>query len=58
MPGFLFLAWAHYQLDLAADAQAALGIVFFPIYALLPVLLGGVLGYLLEHRARRAQQPG
>ncbi|MDD0844110.1 hypothetical protein [Pseudomonas sp. Gutcm_11s] len=58
VPGFAFLAWAHYQLDLAADAQAALGIVFFPIYALLPILLGGAAGYLLERRSRQAQQPG
>lgn len=52
LPGFAFLAWAHYSLDLSADAQSALGIVMFPIYALLPILAGGALGYLLDRRAR------
>lgn len=54
LPGFLFLAWAHYSLDLAEDAQSALGIVMFPVYALLPVLIGGISGYLLDKRLRPA----
>lgn len=46
---FAFLAFAHSQLDLASDAQAAVALVFIPIYALPVVLLGfmvsvGVLG--------------
>lgn len=54
VPGFAFLAWAHYSLDLSADAQSALGIVMFPIYALLPILIGGISGYLLDKRLRPA----
>lgn len=51
--GFGYLAWAHYSLDLAADAQAALGIIFIPIYALLPILVGGAAGYALDRRLRQ-----
>lgn len=54
LPGFAFLAWAHYSLDLSADGQSALGIVLFPLYALLPILVGGVTGYLLDKRSRPA----
>ena len=41
--GFAFLAWAHYSLDLAADAQAAIALVFIPMIA-----IGGALGYAME----------
>ncbi len=51
--GFGFLAWAHATLDLASDAQAPIGLVFIPIYALLPILVGGVAGYVLDRRLRR-----
>lgn len=34
--GFGALAWAHATLDLRADAQSALALIFIPIYALLP----------------------
>lgn len=54
LPAFLFLAWTHYSLDLSSDAQSALGIVMFPVYALLPVLIGGISGYLLDKRLRPA----
>lgn len=52
VPGLGYLAWAHYSLDLAADAQAALGILFIPLYALLPILLGGVVGFIVDKRLR------
>ena len=54
IPAFAFLAWAHHSLDLSADGQSALGIVMFPIYALLPILIGGISGYLLDKRLRPA----
>ncbi|MEB2185436.1 hypothetical protein VDS18_05890 [Xanthomonas campestris pv. campestris] len=54
--GFGPLAWAHNTLDLRADAQSAVALVFIPIYALLPIAIGGVLGYLLDRRLR-AQVP-
>jgi hypothetical protein len=50
--GFGFLAWAHYSLDLAADAQAAIALVFIPIYALLPIGIGGAIGYVVDRRLR------
>lgn len=54
--GFGFLAWAHYSLDLAADAQAAIALVFIPIYALGPILVGAAIGFMLDRRAT-AQRP-
>ncbi|KEZ98708.1 membrane protein [Xanthomonas vasicola pv. vasculorum NCPPB 895] len=52
--GFGALAWAHATLDLHADAQSALALIFIPIYALLPNAVGGALGYLLDQRRRRS----
>lgn len=52
--GFGTLAWAHATLDLRADAQSALALIFIPIYALLPIGIGGVLGYLLDRKYRPA----
>jgi len=51
--GFGFLAWAHSSLDLAADAQAAIALVFIPIYALLPIAVGGAIGYGVDRHLRR-----
>ncbi len=51
--GFGFLTWAHYTLDLASDAQAAIALIFIPVYALLPIACGGVFGYVLDRRLRR-----
>lgn len=51
--GFAFLAWAHYSLDLAADAQAAIALVFIPVYALLPIAVGGLIGYGVDRYLRR-----
>ncbi|WP_114996584.1 hypothetical protein [Xanthomonas campestris] len=50
--GFGALACAHATLDLRADAQSALALIFIPIYALLPIAVGGALGYLLDRRLR------
>lgn len=54
LPGFGFLAWGYFSLDLAADAQAAIGLVILPIYALAPIALGGLVGYLSDRRLRAA----
>jgi hypothetical protein len=51
--GFAFLAWAHYSLDLRADAQSAIALVFIPIYALLPIAIGGAMGYAMDRFLRR-----
>ena len=56
--GFGFLAWAHATLDLRADAQSAIALVFIPIYALVPIALGGVMGYVVDRRMRRHSQTG
>lgn len=50
--GFGFLAWAHATLDLAADAQAGVALVFIPVYALLPIAIGGVVGYVIDRKRR------
>lgn len=46
--GFVPLAWVHGTYDLSSDAQAAIGLVFIPIYALAPIAVGGVIGYLVD----------
>ncbi|RYG10759.1 MAG: hypothetical protein EOO07_21645 [Chitinophagaceae bacterium] len=46
--GFGALALVHNSLDLAADAQAAVALVFIPIYALAPIAMGGGIGYLID----------
>jgi hypothetical protein len=51
--GFGFLAWAHNTLNLGADAQAAIALIFIPIHALLPIAIGGAIGYIVDRRLRR-----
>ena len=46
--GFGFLAYAHYSLDLAADAQAGVALAFIPIYALVPIGIGAIIGYIVD----------
>lgn len=53
LAGFAFLGWAHHSLDLAADAQAAIALVFIPIYALLPIAIGGALGIVVDRLMMR-----
>jgi len=50
--GFGFLAWAHGTLDLTADAQSALALLFIPIYSLLPVLIGCIVSLVTDGRRR------
>ena len=52
--GFGYLFWAHNTLDLAADAQAAIVLAFIPIYALVPIAIGGVIGYAVDMNMRRS----
>lgn len=46
--GFVPLVWVHSIYDLSADAQSAVGLVFIPIYALVPIAVGGAIGYLID----------
>lgn len=57
--GFGLLAWAYGSLDLRADAQASLGLLFVPIYSLLPIVVGGLIGLLWDRRnaARPPRHP-
>ena len=48
LAGFGYISWAHYTLDLTADAQAGLGIIFIPVYALGYIVIGGIIGYLID----------
>lgn len=54
--GFGFLAWGHARLDLTSDAQAAVGLVFLPIYALLPIAVGAGAGYVIDRKLRKADR--
>lgn len=51
--GFGFLAVVHGTLDLAADAQAGVALVFIPFYALAFIAVGGALGYGYDRWLRR-----
>lgn len=55
--GLGFLAWMHATLDLAADAQASIALVFIPIYALLPIAIGAITGYVLDRRMLLREHP-
>jgi hypothetical protein len=48
LTGFGYISWAHYTLDLTVDAQAGLGIIFIPIYSIPYVVIGGIIGYLID----------
>lgn len=54
--GFSFLAWAHSTVDLSADAQAAIALVIIPVYALVPIGIGGALGYIVDRILRRKER--
>lgn len=56
--GFGYLAWAHATLDLAADAQAGIAVVFIPIHALLPIALGGLVGIVVDRCLADGTPPG
>ena len=47
------LAYWHHDNDLAADAQAAISLIFIPIYATALGLAGGVIGIGLQLVAQR-----
>ena len=50
--GLGLLGLGHATLDLAADAQSALALVFMPIYSLVPIAVGGLLGCAIERRRK------
>ena len=54
--GFGFLAWAHAILDLRADAQAAIALIFIPVFALAPIAVGGLIGYFVDRRLGRSEE--
>ncbi len=52
--GFGFLTWAHgTQVDLRADPQAAIALVIIPFFALGPIAIGGIVGYIVDRKLRR-----
>ena len=54
--GFALPVYGHATLDLASDAQAAIGLIFIPIYSLPLVALGWLLGFGVDWALRR--RPG
>jgi hypothetical protein len=50
VPAFVFLAANHAVLDLASDAQAALGLLFIPVYSLPLVFVGWFAGKWFDRR--------
>jgi hypothetical protein len=55
--GFGFLGWSPARLDLAADAQAGLGLVIIPIDALVPTAIGEVMGLVVDCLSVRSGMP-
>ncbi len=51
--GFVPLGLIHGTYDLSSDAQAPIGLVFIPIYALLPIVVGGIIGYFIDRYLRK-----
>ena len=45
---FGFLAVAHFSMDLASNAQAAVGLVFIPVLAVPFLVVGGVVGSIVD----------
>lgn len=56
--GMVFLASAYARVDLAADPQAALALVFIPMYALVPIGLGALLGLGWDQALARRSAAG
>jgi len=48
-----FLAYWHHDYDLASDAQAAIGLIFIPIYTCTPTLLAAVVGVGISFGLKR-----
>lgn len=51
--GFGFLAWAHGVIGLGTGGQAAFGLIWIPIYALVPIAIGGVMGVIVDRHLTR-----
>ena len=51
--GFAFAFWGNAMLDLASDAQAAIAIIFIPIYALPFVCVGWAIGFVFDRQKGR-----
>jgi len=47
------LVWAHGTLDLSANPNAAIALVIMPVYALVPIAVGGIFGYIVDRMLRR-----
>ena len=50
IPTFALIAFSHLMLDLSSDAQAAVALVWIPIYSLPLVLIGYWIGLWRERR--------
>lgn len=53
--GFGYLAWAHGTLDLTTNANAPIALVIIPVCALVPIAVGGVIGYVVDRMLRRSE---
>ncbi len=47
------IGMAHSKVDLAIDAQAAIALVFIPIYATIPTIVAFCIGLMLEWLMRK-----
>ena len=53
----ILLAYWHHDNDLASDAQAALSLIFFPIYTAVAGLLAAIIGLIIQGKWNQNNQP-
>lgn len=53
--GFGYLAWSHGTLDLSENPNAPIALVIIPVYALVPIGVGAVIGYVMDRMLRRSE---
>lgn len=54
---FGFLGWVHWELSRDANRELAAGLIFLPVLAVPLLLVGGLLGYAVDLKARRTDHP-
>lgn len=51
--GFGYLAFQHYSLDLSSNPNAPIALAIIPFYSLVPIGIGGVIGYVIDWYLKR-----
>jgi len=54
---FGVLGWVHWELSRDENRELAMGFIFLPVLAVPLLLVGGLLGYAVDLKARRTDHP-